>query len=214
MVYGHNRRIKRPGSGSNCELNSRSCFGEPLVGARGYFTLWRVLNPQAARRFPALIALQVMMDAASGIEMLRRRWRIAVPVAIATIVLLAVALTLATLRGNAAYPVVTWETAGGHGIPSARATTGLSGTLAGLVNSEGTACFWLVTPSNSEIGLLWPPHYSARGNPLTVFNEKEVAVASVGQSVVLDGATMAPESIQQRGIPGCPNTSGVGLVAP
>ena len=154
------------------------------------------------------------MHTASGLVTLGRRWRIAMPIVIATIVLLAASLTLAALTKSSAYPVVSWESAGGPGTPTARATTGLNGRLAGVVNRNGTACFWLVTTSNSEIGLLWPPRYTARGNPLTVFNENELAVAAVGQNVTLDGATTAPETTLRTGIPGCPSTSSVALVSP
>lgn len=121
---------------------------------------------------------------------------------------------LGALQRIPAYPVVTWASADDPTIATARATTGLNGTLAGDVTAKGMACFWLVTSSDSAIGLLWPPHYSARGNPLTIYNEKGSQVAKVGEDVSLDGATTAPETVLRTGIPGCPNTSSVALVAP
>ena len=67
---------------------------------------------------------------------------------------------------------------------------------------------------SDAVALVWPPGHSARGNPLTIFNEKGNAVATVGKLANLDGSVAAPESMQGRPIFGCPLVSSVELVAP
>src|SRR5437764_827424 len=55
-------------------------------------------------------------------------------------------------------------------VPGARGNTGVSGVLGGRTNADGTACLWLVNDGD-PVGLMWPPRYSAHGNPLTIFSQ-------------------------------------------
>lgn len=85
--------------------------------------------------------------------------------------------------------------------------------LGGRINHDGTACTWLGSGSDA-VALVWPPGYSAHGNPLTIFDKNGNAVASLGAFVNLDGSVAAPESMQRKPILGCPLMSSVALVAP
>jgi hypothetical protein len=112
------------------------------------------------------------------------------------------------------YKVATWSLpVGADTVPKARALTVVGGLLGGRTNADGTACFWLGNDSDA-VALMWPPRYSARGNPLTIFNEKGQAVATVGQFVNLDGSTTAPEDVLAKAVLGCSRMSSVILVAP
>jgi hypothetical protein len=112
------------------------------------------------------------------------------------------------------YRVATWSLPVGAGtLPEARALTSVGGVLGGRTNADGTACFWLGN-AGDQVALVWPPRYSAQGNPLTIFNQDGTPVATVGQSVNLDGSTAAPEDMQARPVLGCPRMSSVELVAP
>jgi hypothetical protein len=82
--------------------------------------------------------------------------------------------------------------------------------LGGRANADRTACFWLGSDPD-WVALVWPPRYSARGNPLTIVDENGNAVATVGQSVNLDGSVAAPEDIQAKPVLGCPKMSSVEL---
>lgn len=111
------------------------------------------------------------------------------------------------------YKVATWSLPVGAGaVQEARANTGVSGVLGGRTNADGTACLWLVNDGD-PVALMWPPRYSAHGNPLTVFSQNGQAVATVGQSVTFDGAVTAPEDILAKPILGCPSMSLVVLVS-
>jgi hypothetical protein len=111
------------------------------------------------------------------------------------------------------YKVATWSRpAIPNGALEARALTEVDGVLGGRANPDGTACFWLGSDPD-RLALVWPPRYSARGNPLTIIDENGIAFATVGQSVSLDGSVAAPEDIQAKPILGCPRMS-VELVAP
>lgn len=60
------------------------------------------------------------------------------------------------------------------------------GVLHGQVNNDGTACFWIDDPPNSR-ALSWPYGFSARANPLTVYDDTGQRLVAVGQFVVMDG---------------------------
>jgi len=85
--------------------------------------------------------------------------------------------------------------------------------LGGRTNHDGAACTWLGSGSDS-VALVWPPGYSAHGNPLTIVDKKGNAVAMVGAFVNLDGSVAAAEWMQGKPILGCPLISSVELVAP
>lgn len=67
--------------------------------------------------------------------------------------------------------------------PLARA----QGDLHGQVNSDGTACLWITMNTHDE-ALLWPYGYTARGNPIAVYDDSGSRVALVGQQIVVGGA--------------------------
>jgi hypothetical protein len=123
-------------------------------------------------------------------------------------------LVLRFLSSAPSYRVATWQRpANVSAVPQARALTKVGGVLGGRTNVDGTACTWLGSGSDA-VALVWPPGYSAHGNPLTIFSEKGNAVAAVGAFANLDGSVAAPESMQGRPILGCPLMSSVELVAP
>ena len=79
------------------------------------------------------------------------------------------------------YKVATWcPPAGAGALPEGRALTGVTGLLAGRINADGTACFWL-SNEGYQPALMWPPRYSAHGNPLTVYSQNGQPVATVGR---------------------------------
>jgi hypothetical protein len=117
--------------------------------------------------------------------------------AVSTIALLAV---LGTVMFPKSYKVATWYAT----TPSAGSLTSGTGLLGGQTNADGSACFWLGS-AEDRAALLWPPGYSARGNPLSIFDEKGQMIATVGKVVTLDGG-VAPEDVIAKGIFGCPKT--------
>jgi hypothetical protein len=62
----------------------------------------------------------------------------------------------------------------------------ITGVLQGKGNPDGTACLWL-GDGTKRTALVWPPGYSARGNPLAVYDQRGVRVAVVGKRVSLGG---------------------------
>lgn len=120
---------------------------------------------------------------------------------------------LRTLPEKPSYKVATiYSPIGG-----ARANTGVQGVLGGQTNADGTACLWLQSDGSDRNALLWPNGYSAHGKPLTISDQNGRAIGVVGQFVILDGSTMAPEDIETKGrtvgILGCPPMSHVVIVA-
>ena len=110
------------------------------------------------------------------------------------------------------YKVATWSRPASAGtVPEARALTKVGGILGGRANPDGTACFWLGSDPD-RVALIWPPRYSARSNPLTIIDQNGSAVATVGESVNLDGSVAAPEDIQAKPVLGCPKMPSVELV--
>jgi len=101
------------------------------------------------------------------------------------------------------------------------------GVLAGQVNIDGTACFWLGDQQHRGMALSWPWGYSARASPvapalgwtplasisgLTVYDEGGRRVARIGQRVAMAGG-LEPDGV--RSIAGCsgfPGYWGVGKV--
>lgn len=65
------------------------------------------------------------------------------------------------------------------------------GVLAGKVNRDGTACFWL-SNGDAQLLLYWPDGYYAGGASLTVFDRAGTKRASVGQRVTFAGG-LAPD---------------------
>src|SRR5258708_27189842 len=75
----------------------------------------------------------------------------------------------------------------------------MEGVLQGQVNSDRTACFWI--GASTGMALSWPYGYSARANPLAVYDDARNRVAAVGQRVAMGGGLMADIV---RSITGCP----------
>jgi hypothetical protein len=85
------------------------------------------------------------------------------------------------------------------------------GVLLGRANGDGTACFWLGNISDGR-ALSWPYGYSARANPLAVYNDAGDRVAAVGQRVTMAGGLMADSVHSITGCPGFTQFWGVGKV--
>ena len=116
----------------------------------------------------------------------------------------ATAIALLAVVGTVTFPksykVATW-----YGTtPSIGSLSSGTGRLSGQTNADDSACFWLGS-GEDRAALLWPPGYSARGNPLSVFDAKGHLIATVGEVITLDGGA-APDDVTARGIFGCPKT--------
>jgi hypothetical protein len=96
----------------------------------------------------------------------------------------AVSIALLTIPRPAIFPpsykVATWYSR----TPSAGFLTSGTGVLGGQTNADGSACFWLVSDGEGRSALEWPPGYSARGNPLSIFDEKGQMIATVGEVII------------------------------
>jgi len=156
-----------------------------------------------------------ILMAMSGLRLVSRKRPRQTLLLLATVATVLMGLVLWQLLSNTPhYRVATWQQPANVGsVPVGRASTKVGGILGGRTNADGRACTWLGSGSDA-VALVWPPGYSARGNPLTIFNEKGNAVATVGKLANLDGSVAAPESMQGRPILGCPLMSSVELVAP
>jgi hypothetical protein len=62
----------------------------------------------------------------------------------------------------------------------------VDGVLRGQVNPDGTACLWLGDGSD-RMALVWPYGYSARGNPLSVYDQNGALIGVAGKRVSLGG---------------------------
>lgn len=84
-------------------------------------------------------------------------------------------------RGMAPYRIATGSSPG-----EAYLAALASGKLAGQVNADGTACFWLGDATN-RIAISWPFGYSAAGPPLTIYDADGHKAATISQPVSLGG---------------------------
>ena len=80
---------------------------------------------------------------------------------------------------------------------------GVRGILEGMANSDGTACFWLGTGSETT-ALMWPYGYTAREQPLAVFDGAGNQKVIVGQRVNFAGDNILVSDIKVKQILGCP----------
>lgn len=71
------------------------------------------------------------------------------------------------------------------------------GILSGQVNSDRSACLW-IGEEPQRVALIWPAGFTARGTPITVYDENDKIVATVGQKVVLGGG-LAPDGTRVFG---------------
>jgi hypothetical protein len=65
-------------------------------------------------------------------------------------------------------------------------TARLTGVLHGQVNPDGTACLW-VGEGSQRMALVWSAGYSARGNPLSVYDQHGRPIGVVGKHITLGG---------------------------
>jgi len=87
----------------------------------------------------------------------------------------------------------------------------LDGVLEGSVNADGTACFW-VGHGSVRTALFWPYGYKAAAPPLAVYDDEDLLVAAVGESVTMAGGLL-PDGVHAiLGCPGFTNFWGVGRV--
>ena len=114
-----------------------------------------------------------------------------------TIALLAV---VGTVIFPKTYKVATWYSP----TPQIGFHSSTTGVLDGQINADGSACFWLGS-GEDRTALLWPPGYSARDKPLSIFDAKGHMIATVGDLVTFGGG-LAPDDVIARGIFGCPTT--------
>jgi hypothetical protein len=85
------------------------------------------------------------------------------------------------------------------------------GVLGGQTNADGTACFWLGGADGTA--LFWPYGYSARTNPLAVYDDSGNRVAAVGQTVTMAGGLMGDDVHSITGCSGFTLYWGVGEVS-
>ena len=92
--------------------------------------------------------------------------------------------------------------------PGAGYLAGLAGVLEGQVNSDGSACLWVEGESGARTNLIWPGGYAAVDKPLRVIDALGKTVATVGETVELQGGDSA--GVQAEG---CSSISKSWLVA-
>lgn len=92
-------------------------------------------------------------------------------------------------------------------------TAGVVGVLRGQVNPDGTACLWL-GDGPDRMALIWPYGYSARGKPLSVYDQNGTLVAVVGKRVSLGGGGGEPLDGRTVSVLGCSQFSRIWGVAP
>lgn len=85
------------------------------------------------------------------------------------------------------------------------------GVLNGQTNIDGTACFWLGQVT-AGLALSWPYGYSARDDPLAVYDDSGTRVAAAGQRVVMAGGMMGDSVHSITGCSGFTQLWGVGRV--
>jgi hypothetical protein len=111
------------------------------------------------------------------------RWR-AAALAIVPMLLLISACGGAALAGDS-YKIAT-----APGLWGAIQHARVEGVLHGQSNIDGIACFWIDDAPDSR-ALSWPYGYTARANPLAVYDETGHRLVAVGQFVVMDGGLLA-----------------------
>jgi hypothetical protein len=68
----------------------------------------------------------------------------------------------------------------------------LDTTLQGQANSDGTACFW-VADGSGRMALEWPNGFTAKANPLSVYDDRGVRAAVVGSHLTAAGGLEFPD---------------------
>jgi len=100
-------------------------------------------------------------------------------------------------RANGTYEIAT-------SAPEPRGVTILHGQLDSTVNADGTACLW-VTTWQRRTAVIWPTGFTARGNPVVVYDVAGKPFASVGKWVDIAGGQVY--STVNHPVPGCSGLS-------
>ena len=103
---------------------------------------------------------------------------------------LAGALLVALMAGacTTSVPLPTYSLPSDQGI-------GGSCLVGTLMAGEGTACVQLVAPGQSAVALLWPSGFTAKANPLRIYNPQGSEVAAEGDTVTAGGVFVDKWSI-------------------
>ncbi len=88
--------------------------------------------------------------------------------------------------------------------PDSQLLTILNGQLSAQVSNDGTACL-SVTFGQSRTAVIWPAGFTARGNPIAVYDADGKLLAVAGQQVKVGGGLVS--SSQSRKAPGCAGIS-------
>ncbi len=80
----------------------------------------------------------------------------------------------------------------------------LHGPLGATVNNDGTACVW-ATAGMHQTAVIWPAGFTARGNPVTIYDAAGKRFAVTGKPVDLAGGQVM--STQKRPVRGCDGLS-------
>jgi len=100
-------------------------------------------------------------------------------------------------RANGNYEIAT-------SAPEPRGVTILHGQLDSTVNADGTACLW-VTTWLRRTAVIWPTGFTARGNPVVVYDATGKPFATVGKSVDVAGGEVY--STANHPVSGCSGLS-------
>jgi hypothetical protein len=98
-------------------------------------------------------------------------------------VLLAVSCSPAAATHNGSYTIAT-------AAPEATLLSIFDGTAEAQINHDGTACFSIVWRTK-HTAIVWPPGYTARGNPLAVYDRNSKQVLVAGQKRSIDGRELS-----------------------
>jgi hypothetical protein len=80
----------------------------------------------------------------------------------------------------------------------------LDGVLNAQINSDGTACLW-ISAEETRVAAIWPPGFTARGNPLVLYDEKGSRVAAAGEKLKVGAGQV--RSISTQPVLGCTGLS-------
>jgi hypothetical protein len=110
---------------------------------------------------------------------------------------------LCALLSAACSPVAAMHD-GGYAIataaPEANLLSLLGGTADAQLNFDGTACFSIVWKT-THTAIVWPPGYTAQGNPLAVYDGRSRQVMVAGEKLSLGGGQVV--SSRARKVAGC-----------
>ncbi len=128
-------------------------------------------------------------------HLIERPWPWRIAAATATAVLASACGTV--LHAGGPYQLATTPT-----VPDT--VTILHGPLQATVNNDGTACVW-ATAGMHQTAVIWPAGFTARGNPVTIYDATGKRFAVTGKPVDLAGGQVM--STQKRPVRGCDGLS-------